>query len=297
MDLKIIGIVAALVSAASWALGSILFKRIGENVSPFGMTLAKGIIGMVLLGVVYYIEGISFISLNVFVILVISGLIGIAIGDTLFFASLQSLGPKTQVIFFMLGQILTAVLGMIFLKEFPTVVQWIGILVTLSGVVGVLWLKIFSSSANVSTGLKGVIFGLFAMLCFSASLILAKDALSSISTIGATFYRIAAGTVGMMVFGLMTNNMKDWMAPLKKDIKMITFFFISVFVVMFGGFWLSLVAIKYVNIAVASTLNATEPLFVLPLAYFLMKEKVHRVEAIGAALTVVGVFLLTRGSL
>jgi len=41
-DVRLLGMSAALGSAASWAIGSILFKRIGETVTPFGMTLSKG---------------------------------------------------------------------------------------------------------------------------------------------------------------------------------------------------------------------------------------------------------------
>ena len=47
--MQIIGIGAALTSAAAWALGAILFKKIGEKASPFGMTLTKGAAGSVVL--------------------------------------------------------------------------------------------------------------------------------------------------------------------------------------------------------------------------------------------------------
>ena len=290
---ELIGIYSALLSAASWALGAILFKKISENVSPFGMTLAKGLIGTLLLGLVYYIEGVSALPAQVLILLFISGIIGISIGDTLFFASLRNLGPKMQVILFMFGQIITAIFGIIIFKEYPTTIQYAGISLTLLGVASVLWTKIRSSSESISTNIRGVIYGLLSMFLFSFSLVLVKGAMAEVSTIGATFYRILAGTVGMMIFGLFGNHVKDWVKPFKGDLKIISFFIMSVTIVMFGGFWLSLVAIKYVNIGVASALNATEPLFVLPLAYFIMKEKIEKIEIFGAICTVIGVFLLT----
>jgi len=293
MRTDLIGIYSALLSAASWALGAILFKKISENISPFGMTLAKGLIGCVLLGIVYYIEGISMLPTNVLIILFVSGVIGISVGDTLFFASLRNLGPKTQVILFMFGQVITAILGIVIFMEYPTPVQYAGISLTLIGVSSVLWTKIYSSSSNISTSIKGVVYGLLAMILFSLSLILVKSVMDEISTIGATFYRILSGTVGIMAFGLFGNQIKDWVTPFKGDIKMILFFVMSVTIVMFGGFWLSLVAIKYINIGVASALNATEPLFVLPFAYFIMKEKIEKIEIFGAVCSVMGIFLLT----
>ncbi len=41
------GITAALVSAASWAVGSFLFKSLGEVFSPLAMTLSKGVFSLV----------------------------------------------------------------------------------------------------------------------------------------------------------------------------------------------------------------------------------------------------------
>ncbi len=296
MKYELVGIYSALLSAASWALGAILFKKISDNVSPFGMTLAKGIIGSLLLGLVYYIEGVSMLSTHVLLILFISGVIGISIGDTLFFASLKNLGAKTQVILFMFGQIITAIFGIIIFKEYPSTIQYIGILLTLIGVASVLWNKIMIYSANISTSIRGVVYGILSMILFSLSLILVKGVMGEVSTIGATFYRILAGTLGMIIFGIFSDHVNDWIKPFKGDIKIILFFIMSVIVVMFGGFWLSLVAIKYVNIGVASALNATEPLFILPLAYYIMKEKIEKIEIFGAICTVIGVILLSVGA-
>jgi drug/metabolite transporter (DMT)-like permease len=70
------------------------------------------------------------------------------------------------------------------------------------------------------------------------------------------------------------------------------FFLISVAVVTFGGFWLSLLAIDKIDVSIANTLNATEPLFVLPLAAFVLKERITRVVVFGALLTFVGIVLI-----
>lgn len=295
INLQMVGIGAALASSASWALGAILFKKIGETASPFGMTLTKGIAGIVLLGMAYSIRGFEFISFNVIGVLFISGIVGIAIGDTLFFAALQDLGPKVQIIFFMMGQIMTAVLGLLILKEMPSLLQWGGIFVVLLGVIIVLWKKYFTDSKNTKTGLRGIIFGLLAMFCFSFSLVIAKQALDSISTLGAVFIRMIAGTLGIFIYGLMRRQVSSWLNPFL-NMKMFVLFSASVCVVTFGGFWLSLVAIKFLDVVIASTLSATEPLFVLPLALIILKERITLVEVMGAFLTVCGVIIIIMGS-
>jgi drug/metabolite transporter (DMT)-like permease len=79
-----------------------------------------------------------------------------------------------------------------------------------------------------------------------------------------------------------------------KDRKLLLFFIGSVCVVTFGGFWLSLVSIKYIKVATASTLGAAEPLFVLPLAAFFLKERIYRLDIVGTLLAVSGIIFLCR---
>jgi drug/metabolite transporter (DMT)-like permease len=66
----------------------------------------------------------------------------------------------------------------------------------------------------------------------------------------------------------------------------------SVAVVTFGGFWLSLVAIAHLDVAIANTLTATESLFVLPLAAFLLKERITPPVVLGSLVTVGGIVLI-----
>src|SRR5690349_3560202 len=74
MDLEYIGIAAALISSAAWAVGAILYKKLGEKIPSFGMNLAKGIINLVLMAIPLAFSDISAISVNTFILLGISGL-------------------------------------------------------------------------------------------------------------------------------------------------------------------------------------------------------------------------------
>ncbi len=292
-DLKLLGMGAALGSAASWAIGSILFKRIGETVTPFGMTLSKGAVSSLLLGAVLLVTGCGDLPGGALGLLLLSGVLGIAVGDTLFFAALQDLGPIGLIVFFMAGQILTALMAILLLGEMPGSGEWTGIAVVLAGITMVLITQISRDASQRPTRLRGIMLGFFSMLAMSLSLIIAKQALASVSTMTATFIRMAAGTLGMLLFGLLTGRVREWLNPFS-DMKMISVFALSVCVVTFGGFWLSLVAIKHVEIAIANALGAAEPLFVIPLAMLFLKERVTLMEIAGAVLTVFGVVLLCR---
>jgi drug/metabolite transporter (DMT)-like permease len=291
INTEFVGIGAALGSAASWAAGSFLFKRIGDSVSPFGMTFVKGGIGVVFLIAVLSLVGSRTIETESLLYLGLSGILGIAVADTLFFAALQDLGPVALVVFFMMGQIVTALMALMWLGEMPSLRSWVGIGVTLAGVGAVLWPRLGSNASLKRSGMRGVILGSISMLCMSASTVVAKPALESVSTIMATLVRMISGTVSILFFGLATNRLRQWLHPVR-NMRLIARFVFSVAVVTFGGFWLSLVAIKYLDVAIAATLSATEPLFVIPLAFIFFHERISLLESFGAVCAFLGVMLL-----
>lgn len=289
MDYKVIGISAALCSAASWAVGSILFKRLGESISSLAMTLAKGGVSVVLLALMLALVGYQGMEQQSLLLLILSGVLGITLGDTFFFEALQDLGPHTLVLLLMLGQVFTVILAVIFLGETPTPEVWVGIVMVVLGIGIVLHAKL-SGGWQVS-GLRGIAFGLLSVLCMSVSIIVAKQGLESVSALQATFIRMLSGTTGMFFFGMATQRLGRWMATFN-DLKLAGSFLLAVCVVTFGGFWLSLVAIKYVDVSIANTLSSTEPLFILPLAAIYLKERVSLRALIGTVITVGGIVIL-----
>jgi len=84
LDDNIIGAAAALGSAASWAVGSVLFKMLGDKLEPVALTFAKGLLGVVMLGAALLFVGFQPVKYDAILLLTFSGLLGIAIGDTFF---------------------------------------------------------------------------------------------------------------------------------------------------------------------------------------------------------------------
>ncbi len=292
-----IGIGAALGSAASWALGAILFKRIGEKMSPLAMTLAKAVVSVVFLGVALVFLGFTRIAPHDLGMLVLSGLIGIAVGDTLFFAALQDLGPQTLVVLMMVGQVATALLALVFLGERPSAKAWGGIAGVIVGVALVLWANL-AGERQRSRG-RGIVLGLLSVACMAVSVIFAKQGLdggAAVSetmqqTMQGTCVRMLAGAVGIALVGLFTGRLRAWFAE-GKSARLAGSFLFAVCVVTFGGFWLSLLAIRHVDVAIANTLNSLEPVFVLPLAAIVLKEKITPLQVVGTLTALTGVIIL-----
>ena len=291
MDFRAIGIAAALGSAASWAVGAILFKRLGEQISPLGLTLAKGTLSAIILAITLILTQYEGVDPQSLILLILSGLLGIAVGDTFFFAALQDLGAHALVVLSTLGEVLTIALAVVFLGERHDLTTWIGIILVVSGIAIVLQAKL--TGEQQASSLRGIAFGLISVLCMSVSIIIAKEALASVSAIQATFIRMVSGTLGMFLLGMTTQKLGGWMLPLR-DFKLIGNLLVSVCFITFGGFWLSLVSIKYVDVSIANTLNTTDPIFILPLAAIFLKEKITLGAVVGTAVTMSGIILLVR---
>ena len=292
IDPRILGITAALASSASWALGSILFKRLGETLSPLAMTLAKGTVSIILIGVVLCFTGLSEVTLEPLLLLAASGILGIAIADSLFFEALQDLGPHALAVLMMLGMVITPIMAVLFLGESPTRLAWAGIVLVVAGIGIVLHAKFAGDEERSSV--RGAILGTLSVICMAVSMIIAKKGLASISAMQATFIRMVAGTVGMLLCGILMGRLGKWMLPFREP-RLLGLFVVSVCVVTFGGFWLSLVAIKYVDVSIAYTLNSTEPLFILPLAVLILKEKVTLRTLLGTVVALAGIACLCLG--
>lgn len=303
-DASLFGAAAALGSGFAWALGSILFRNIGQRASPSATNLAKSMLGLVLLGLVALIWGASVPDLRSAVWLVASGLLGIAVGDTLFFAALVRLEPRVTLLLASVGHGLTVILAALLLGERPGPATWAGIVLLLGAVGYVLQTTAEAAGshsdaagASRSSGSErrlGILYGVGSAVATSTALLLAKVGVEDVPALEGTWIRLAAGTVGVLAWtavrGELATNVKSFGQPgLLREIAG------GVAVVMFGGFWLSIVSLKYTDASIATALAATEPIFVLPLARWCLGERISTGAAVAAVVAVAGVGLIISG--
>ncbi len=289
MTLQWIGIVAALSSAVAWATGAILYKKLGARLTSYGMNLARGGLNLALLFVPFLLVGTGHIDSHTFVLLGISGLLGISLGDTLFFEAVRNAGPHLTVLVSLFGQVLTVFFAVIFLGEYLTTRRIFGIFLTIAGIAIVLYFRI--TNGEKRDAVRGLFYGLLSVVCMSASVIITKKALFSIDAVQAIFVRILWGTLGLLAWMVITKQVKTSLVPLR-DAALMKNFLLMVCITLFGGFWLSHVSLKYIDVSVANTLNSTAPIFVLPLSAFFLNEKITLSASVGTAVTVSGILFL-----
>ena len=287
-----VGISLALASAAGWAVGSVLYKRIGERLSAYGLNLASSALGCVLMLAVAGLPAPASIDGASLLWLVASGTVGIALGDTLFFLALQDLGAHALAVLACLAPVLTVALAVVVLGESPGPGAWVGIGLVLVGVAGVTLAKV--QGGGTRTTRRGLWFGLGAVVAMAVGTVLTKRALGSVSAADATIVRLGASALGLALAGLATGRLRSAVAPLS-DLRLLAGLLAAVATITLGGFWALHAALQRIDLAVAGAVAATEPILVLPLAAWWLRERVALAGVIGTLFAVAGVAVLYVG--
>ncbi|MBD3379765.1 MAG: EamA family transporter [Candidatus Omnitrophica bacterium] len=290
MNYTLLGGLAALFSAFAWAFDPILFKKLGERVSPLGLNLGRGAIGVLLLSVMLLPFGFSPIPARSLFFLVVSGIFGIALGDTFFFMGLMRIGPRLSILMETLCPVVSVLLAVIVLRERPGIAVWSGIVLTISGVAWVLWERAPREKLKEHWA-PGVKFGILSVLSTSVGIIFLKIGVKDVPPVQATAVKLFAGTLGLALWGLVGLKIKTWVRPLRHagTFSVLT---LAVVIGICGGLLFSVIAIKYTIASIAVPLNSTTPLFVLPLVAVLYKEKISLRAFLGALVAVIGIILI-----
>ena len=289
----LIGIFAAILSAMSWALCSVMFKKLTEKLEPAAMTFIKASVSSFLIFILILITGTNLnISAQNLTAAAISGFLGIAVGDSLFFAALKRLSPlNLSLILFVFPYLLSGLFGVIFLGEIPPAVVILALLIIMTGV-GFLIFPPEKNKENIKTKTSGVIMGILSVFCTTYSMVILKPVLATNSSLTITMYRMLFSAFVLFIFGLFSKRFFSWKDVLIQDKPYSLKLFGAITIATFGGFWLSLVAIKYTHLVIASSLMSVEPLFILLFMVSLNGYIPKKKEYIGIFSILFGLILL-----
>ena len=273
-----------------------LLKPYAEQFSALTLTFTKGVVALAVLGAAVLVSGSDAIPSGAFWILFASGALGIGIADTLFFRALRELSPHSVVQLMLLGQVSTIGMAVVFLGESLIALEWTGVALVIVGV----WVVLSDGRQMSGSGRSplAVLYGLASVLAMAASVTMAKGALESVEPLVATLIRIAGGMAAVVlivsVFSRTTERRfhffwTDWRTAAK-------FAAIAAFIT-FGGFFLSLLALKHARLAIANTLLSTEPLFVLLIAAVFLKERPEARRVIGSLISLAGIACISAKSI
>lgn len=171
------GVMAALAGALSWTLASGLWRRLPTSLGPAGLNLLKNLLALaLLLPLLPWLA--QPLGLWDCALLLASGVLGIAAGDSFYFAALRRLGTRRTLTLEAGGPLLTSAAGLLLL-EVPTPRQWAGVaLVSLALVVVAGQAPPGDPRGRLQRQQgQGLLLALLALVCGSAGALLARQAL------------------------------------------------------------------------------------------------------------------------
>ena len=207
------------------------------------------------------------------------------------------IGARISMLIMTLAPPTAAILGWLILGETLSSFQLIGMVVTLFGIAIVILQRQDKNSNNTEKNgqkfkypLTGILMAVIGALGQGTGLVLSKLGMKDYNPFAATQIRIIAGLFGL---GIIISFSKKWKTVLKPVTNIRTMSLLSLGAVLgsFLGISFSLLAIKYTNTGVASTIMAIQPILLIPASMVIFKEKVNFTEVIGALVAVSGIGL------
>lgn len=283
-----VGEAASLGAAACFAVGLTLYRRDVTEVGAREVNLFKGVAALALFGLVLLATGARPIPADALLLLSISGILGLAVGDTFIFRTLALLGPHRTAMFGCLGPVFTSIGAWTALGEPLRGLQILGLALTLSGLAAV------EARPGGRFDPRGIGFGLLSALCHSAGVLLSRKALATADPLPATAVRLAASTAVLALLFRLEGRLVSGLRPLLRPVRLRRLL-PAVLVGSFLGLFLLILGIQKAHPGVANTLHSATPLFTLPLGAVLLGERPGGREVAGSLAAVTGVALLFFG--
>ncbi|SOD56189.1 Uncharacterized membrane protein [Pseudoxanthomonas wuyuanensis] len=290
-----IGEALALGSAATWAVGMILARQLGATLPPLALNLLKnGLVLLVLvpLAMLFSAGPWPQLSASELAWVLLSGVIGIAVADTLYFRALNELGAGRMGIIGNLYSPLVLVLGFLFLDERLGLQQWLGF-----GLVGMGVLLVSKPRREWKTQpahtLRGVLFGMLAIALMAVAIVMVKRILETQPLLWITALRLG-GAVGGLALLAALPAMRHRVAFDRHRVP-----WGRLVVAALVGQGLSMVlwlgGYKYTSASVAAILNESASVFLVVLAALWLREPLGRRAFFGVLLTFSGIACMLLG--
>ena len=290
------GELAALATAFFWTVTALSFEIASKRIGSLAVNMIRLVFAFIFLLVFnYFVRGKALpvdASTHGWIWLSVSGLIGFVFGDYFLFRAYTVISSRIAMLIMTLVPPITALIGWLFLGERMIALHILGMVLTVSGIA----LAIFTRPVNgrkvkLSYPLKGIIFALGGAVGQAVGLVLSKYGMGSYDAFAATQIRIIAGIFG---FGLIiiVLNKGFLIRKAMHDAPGIRATALGSFFGPFLGVSFSLLAVKYTETGVASTIMAIVPILIIPPSIVMFRQKFNTLEIIGAVISVGGVVLM-----
>jgi drug/metabolite transporter (DMT)-like permease len=277
-------------SALAWSGGVIIYKRLGETLAPLQLNLLKNLIVLALIApTLALMPDMTWPSLPLpaLMLTLLSGVLGIAVADTLYFRALNALGAARVGIIGNLYSPFVIALSFVFLSERLDMLQGLGFVLVSSGV-----LLVSSQRAGKSLEpeqlRRGLTYGVAAILLMAVAIVMVKRVLEGQPLLWVVALRLIGGVLGLaLLFACRGQRLlpETHAAPrLRWGV-----LFAGALLGQYISMMLWLAGYKYTKASVAAILNESSSIFIVVLAWLFLHEGMSVRKLAGVTCTLSGV--------
>ena len=291
------GAAAALGSSAMWALTSVLLASQTARVRPLLMSGIRSLTAsLMLIGLLVATGGLVQLNEMTFITgasMVASGVLGQAVGDTLYINALGFLGvTRTFPITNSAYPFLTFILAILLLGERVTWALPVGGLLIVAGIT---WIVLEQRRADREDEVpvelaRGLVFALAAALAWATATVWLRGQQGNLNAISAASLRIPAASVAVLGTLALTSRADRPLRQLTAR---------SIAIVGLAGLLgtglggiLFIYAVEHTGAARTAFVTTSAPVFALPMGVIFLSEKLTRRVLLGTAVTIAGIWLV-----
>jgi drug/metabolite transporter (DMT)-like permease len=278
-----------------------IYRAKGTNLSPHILNLFKNTIALSGMLILALILGLPLSGAPAsWWLLGLSGIVGLALGDTFFFAALRRLGAQITAASTALSPPLTAIIAWLILSEPLSFSELTGMVLATGGVaLTILWSRSDSSALRgISTQnlFWGVVFAALSSLCQGVGVVMQRVGFQEVSIITGSMMRLWPAIAFLLLLAAFQPDRAslraDW-STLKQRTNLL-WIGSAAFIGAFLGCLLMAAGAKFAKAGVAALLSSSHPLWVIPIAWVFLGERVTPRVIAAILLAMVGIALIAR---
>lgn len=283
----------ALTNSIFWAFAVVMFKKSGLLFPPKSLNLFKITIGLLLMAVTLSFmntEWFPNLSQREYLLLALSGILGIGIADTLFFHSLNLLGASRSAIVDCLYSPFIVFFSYLLLGEKLNPRDSVGMGLILSSL-SLLSGKGWKDRIDRRTLGIGIVYGIVAMLTMAIGIVMVKPILVKLPVVWASAYRMLFGLVSLALFTTLRPQTREYwriFRPQKAWKLIVPVCIIGSYVTML--LWVA--SFKYAPANIAGVLTQLSTIFTVIFANFFLNEPLTAKKMVAIVLGLCGSVLI-----
>jgi drug/metabolite transporter (DMT)-like permease len=291
------GEIAALLTSVFFSITAVIFTLAGRQVGAMvtnRVRLVIALIYLMLINLALFGQPLPIgAGIDRWWWLGVSGVIGLALGDMFLFRAYADIGARLGMLMLSLAPVIGAIVAWLMFGETLRFGQIAGIAVTLIGIVWVVATRPADDSSQRGAHGRGILLGLLAATGQAVGLVLSKQGMpGGFSPFAGNAIRMLAATVAFWLITLAQRQAGATFQAVRARPRALKLLALGALVGPVLGVTASLLAVQHASVGVASTLMALPPVFLLPIGYFVFKERFGWQTIVGTFVALAGVAML-----